>query len=195
MNTQNLRTSMRALVKTILTRPLDHDWSYQGFGMLRLYLGRAKEYRLQIWDPSQATANVSNIHTHPWDFESYVVCGAVYNTRYAVDPQGGMTMNRARLKCGEDACLVAPTQKVRLEPQSYERYSAGQSYTQRAYEVHKSEPEPGTITLLRRVFSSEDVDHADVYWPVGEEWVDAEPRAAARAEVEHFVSRAREILS
>ena len=201
MNTTQL------LVTRILEQGNRYRWSYQGLGMLRLYL--SSDVRMHIWCPRFAVKNVSTIHSHPWDFESEIVCGWVVNRiwdvafdgfgtswkpnhirdAYAVDPP---THTLGRIRCGEGGGLVpdfAP-RPVRLRSREHS-YVAGDKYTEEALLLHESFPEDGTVTIVTRR-PLPDPDHATVCWPIGEEWVSAEPRPATANEVAIFTNAALE---
>lgn len=169
----------KLLVKKILQNPLNYNWSIQGLGMLRLYL--SDEVRLHVWDSRYTIRNVSVLHTHPWDFESEVIVGAVEQKRYK-ESETGAPFHFSILKCGEGGCLVSESHRVNLIEFPVESYSEGRSYTQVADEIHESFPVTGTVSIVTRKFR-EDRDHAKVYWRYGEEWVSAEPRIATCAEI------------
>lgn len=186
---------MRSLVKSILEHPEGHGWTLQGFGMLRTYI--TPELRLHVWDSRFRVKDVSVVHTHPWNFRSTVIAGVVRNMRYEeADGQGGLRYMRQQILCGPGGGFSEPDpvevslRVVRhwlIEPR--ETYVAGQVYNQLANEIHMSEPEDGTVTLVEREFLA-DVDHAYVYWRAGKEWVTAEPREATEDEVRQICWRA-----
>jgi hypothetical protein len=170
----------RELVKSILTHPRDFSWSVQGLGMLRTYI--SDELRLHVWDSRLRVPNVSDLHTHPWDLHSTVVAGVYEQRRYEYDDAlTAEVFNRARIKCGENACVIGQD-KVLLVPSPRESYEAGHTYFQHRAEIHQSFPLNGTVTLVQRFFK-QDRDHADVFWQGDGGWVDAAPRAASRNEV------------
>jgi hypothetical protein len=194
----------RRFVKTIMEAAMveaakgcygPFEWTLQGLGMLRTYLGADKAVRLHVWDDRYIfDPRPSELHTHPWDLLSYIVAGTVVNTRYTeataterywTGENGAAEYMRQRILCGIGGGLQeepSAAEKVVLVEQPAEFYSAGDVYKQRADEVHKSNPRAGTVTLVRRTFG-EDVDHADVFWTPGGEWITAEPRAATPEEV------------
>lgn len=188
MNTTKL------LVKKILEKPLGHDWSIQGFGMLRLYL--ADELRMHIWNSKKMVEDVSLIHTHPWDFVSEVVVGQITNVRYTESTPGtpfSLKHQYAKIRCGVGGGIAkgelqAERGEKWLVAQDREIYSIGETYTQSANEIHRSEPKDGTVTIVRRYFKS-DPDHAYVFWDHGD-WVSAEPRKATDEEVLFFCNEA-----
>lgn len=186
---------LSAIQKPLVQKLLEHgdgvEWSTQGLGMLRCYL--APEIRLHIWDSEQKAEDVSELHTHPWDFESVVVAGVVENDRYVeteFDPEfdpGETNFLKGEIFCGEGGGLTEkPPVEVRLSKYPTEIFREGDVYAQKALEIHRSRPLSGTVTIIRRHFEG-DRDHAFVYWPLGEEWVTAEPRPATDDEVARVV--------
>jgi hypothetical protein len=175
---------VKSLVKKILESPTDHEWTLQGLGMLRLYLD--DERRLHVWDSRYAVENVSQMHTHPWNFKSHVVAGELHNTRFVVvdsepAPTTAKEFNKQTIFCGVGGGLVDSPRKVHLDVYSQEFYSERESYDELAHEIHISQPVDGTVTIVKREFL-EDADHALVFWETGE-WVSAEPRPATEKEI------------
>lgn len=193
---------MRALVRRILEHPDAHQWSLQGFGMLRTYLDAAKQWRLNIWHSKFAVPGVSVIHDHPWDFTSWVVFGSFTNQRYRQIIPAPLQfysavnldmVKRAKIfewmtiKTGEGGSPTSEREFIALAPQDPERLWSMSTYEQRASEIHASYYEDGTVTLndRRRL---PDGEHARVFWPAGTTWVDAEPREATPDEVYEMTS-------
>jgi hypothetical protein len=188
-------TTTKLLVKSILENPTpqSRNWSLQGLGMLRLYL--STELRLHIWDSRYAVENASRIHNHPWDFVSYVVAGYVRQYRYVRSHDLSIGTNHlcSVLKCGPGgACERTRPTATHLCRLPEEMYGETFTYAQRADEIHESLPGDGTVTLVTRHFTREDRDHAQIFWPKGEEWVSAEPRPASDREVHEMTSKALE---
>lgn len=75
---------------------------------------------------------------------------------------------------------------VYLSELSSVTYGLGCFYEQRARDIHASYPEDGTVTIISRHFH-ENTEHARVFYPIGTEWVSAEPRPATYEEVQHGV--------
>lgn len=161
------------------------EWSIQGLGMLRLYLDPEGVRRLHIWDPAQATNEVSTIHDHPWDFTSDIVSGNIINAKYLPDPYDGRYYWGAALRCGVGGGLVGEPERLRLFAKSPVMYNAGDYYSQQAEELHESFPSAGAVTVITRKFRPDNTDLARVVWKHGD-WVSAEPRPATKAEVAHF---------
>lgn len=168
---------------------MNNKWTYQGFGMLRLYVGG--DMRLHVWVPELAVENVSVIHDHPWDFESVVIAGCVKNVIYRELPHGIATHKRQRIRCGTGGGPLGDGEPVVLGIDSVCWHHAGTKYWQRAEELHESIPTSGTVTLIKRK-PRVDPDHAVVYHHVSTSWVSAEPRPATDAELAHALHAASE---
>lgn len=189
----------RFLVKKLLEAASTFPWSVQGMGMFRLYL--SKELRLHVWDPAFRTPGVSDIHTHPWDFTSHVVVGKITDHVYveapsseaALSEQGLPTHMMGTIVCGPNPTVRGASElcRVKLRERSVYDITSGLSYKRVAQEIHRSEPESYTVTIIERRFHA-DTEHAQVYWPLGTEWVSAEPRDATNAEVAQMASRTLE---
>lgn len=163
-------------------------WSLQGLGMLRKYLTADKRFRLHVWDSRYRTPDVSMMHTHPWDFESVVVAGGVNNHRYIRSAYGRIPVMEMDIICGEGGGpCPADARQVSLEGLPTESFSEGQTYTQKAEEIHVSFPTDGAVTIIDRRFH-EDTETAKVFYEVDGEWVSAEPRPATTLEVMHILS-------
>lgn len=180
---------LKIAVKNILSHPDAYQWTLQGFGMLRCYL--SKEVRLHVWDSRFRNQGVSDVHTHPWHFRSYVVAGHLQNRLYEVykpaDQQSkddrfmGYHM-RQLIQCGAGGGLCGAPERVALYHLRDRLYTEGQCYFEQAQEVHCSLPADGTVTLVTRQFLP-DEEHAHVFYPEGEQWGSAEPRKATGLEV------------
>jgi hypothetical protein len=178
------------LLKQILARPLGLDWSIQGFGMLRLYL--APDVRLHLWHAEHRWPGVSTMHDHPWDFESEIFAGRLTNRVYRRAPAGcAPTHHAMSIRCGEGSHGLDRLPDEALELESERVYVAGDRYFQTGEQWHDSEPMSGTITVIRRrMRHGASPDHATVFWPVGTEWGNAEPRKATDEEVLAITSTA-----
>lgn len=201
--TTNEFDAMRAMVRNILESPLirkrsgDLDWTVQGFGMLRTYLDKDKRFRLNIWDVALSVPNVSLIHDHPWSFDSWIINGKIRNQRFYVvhgddrrfeyaDPY-----DYAVIKTGEGGGPDGERGTVYLWPEQIEQLHTGDKYHQDPKEIHLSAFEDGAVTLNDRTRVG-DGEHARVFWPHGEQWVDAMPRRATEMEVHETVHKALE---
>jgi len=188
--------TQKDLVKVLLANATKFDdWTLQGFGMLRKYLTSDKSVRLHVWDENFANPGVSQMHTHPWDFHSYVVAGEITDFRFRLATDAeieaylcGDYMEQ-KIRCGVGGGLVEEPILTKLKAMPADVISEGQWYHREAEEIHVSNPEDGTVTLVYRVFR-EDTEHAYVYWPASEKWITAEPRPATKDEVREICGRA-----
>jgi hypothetical protein len=182
--------ALRMAVRTILDTGIYHlDWTVQGFGMLRCYpdrLDSSKRFRLNIWDSRLMVPGVSVIHDHPWSFDSWIINGDFYNIRYVEDAFSGDEYSFMVIKTGEGGGPDGSAGMMRLRPAPAEHYSTGEKYHQDPTEIHMSAYANGTVTLNDRTRVG-DGEHARVFWPRGQSWVDAEPRKATRDEIERVV--------
>ncbi len=177
----------KAFVHNILSNYGDHSWTVQGFGFLRMYFGpheNPKRYRLNLWDSRFTVPGVSTIHDHPWHFNSIIIAGAFCNQRYVMDDsQCDFSHSFTTIRTGEGGGMEkSPITECLLVPQKPELYIAGDTYHQDASEIHETIFTDGTVTLNERT-PLPDGDHARVFWPYDESWVDAEPRAACASEL------------
>ena len=178
----------RKLIRHILKNGLDYRWSIQGFGMLRLYLD--KETRLHIWNPSAAVPDVSEIHDHPWDFVSNIICGSLTNELYRIiEELPEVTMLMQQIVCGPGGHSCGTPEPVKMGLVSTRDYKTGESYAQFAPAFHRTIAAPGTITIIKRRFR-ENTENARVCFPLGTEWVSAEPRDATPEEISPFLQQA-----
>lgn len=182
-------TFTKALVSNIL-RDSNKEWTIQGFGFLRTYFGPPelpKKYRLNLWDSQFTVPNVSTIHDHPWDFKSLIVAGKFQNIRYksftSVEPSHSYTT----IKTGEGGWIDKNNYKnCYLLQNSNEKYNEGDTYSQKANEIHETKFVDGSVTLNER---TGDTEQARVFWPYSTEWVDAVPRKATTNEVKLAVEK------
>jgi hypothetical protein len=187
------------LVRTdVLEHPERREWSLQGFGMLRTYL--SPDLRLHVWDPDFRVESVSDIHDHPWHFESLVLSGSIENRRYLLVKASATrpaSHNQGRILCGPKPSEhgAKDVKPVLLEQWCEGVFRPGDVYRMQADELHASFPSPGAVTLIQRTKANKDPDRAFVYWPIGGEWVSAEPRPATLAEVRRITRHALDCWS
>lgn len=179
---------VKEMVESVLRDHHKHEWSIQGLGMLRTYLSAS--LRLHVWNEEARVAGASTMHTHPWDFTSYVVVGrmidSVFQKARSGTLDGGEVFNHQMLRCGVGGGLVGSPDKVLLKSVGEGQHTAGLSYHRFASDIHSSAFDNGTVTLVKRVFKS-DTEHAHVYWKGPAEWGSAEPRRATLEEVSAIV--------
>jgi hypothetical protein len=175
------------LVKDILKNPHNREWTLQGFGMLRTYI-HDKNYRLHIWNKKFAKENVTLLHNHPWDFDSLVISGRLYNYKYVNDPRGN-EFYCSEVFCGAGGGLTGEIKTVKLLPLSPEQYLPKDTYYMKAEELHISGYDDHTISIIKRV-QRPNPDCAMVFWPKGTTWQTAEPFAPSKEIIEEITSEA-----
>ena len=181
---------MKAFVIDVLHHAHEREWSLQGFGMLRTYIGGDKRFRLNVWHSKLAVPNVSIIHNHPWNFRSWIMAGKFTNVRFDIGV--GKPFLMMEIEPGEhfEGSTEQP-RRVWLDAHEPEEYFAGDTYEQTWDEVHASYYDDGTTTLNDRTGGPTGRDaRALVFWPDGESWVDAKPRPATPDEVAFATSAA-----
>lgn len=177
----------RPLVKKMLSRPEMFDWTIQGFGMVRAQFGSGEagddDLRLNIWHRRFRTPDVSDIHTHPWDFSSEVLAGRLYNVVYKTHTKSATLYTSQKLIPGPNGGLLSTPRDIGLAQDRIMTLDRGDTYFQDRRCIHQSNWEQdGTVTVNRRIRVG--ADEAWVFWPKGGEWVTAKPRTAKEAEVE-----------
>lgn len=171
----------RALVMQTLTEPRRHEWTLQGFGMLRTYLPDG--WRLHVWNDAYQVPGVTLLHDHPWHFESLVIVGCLMNQRYHEgDRMQPATHMQRTIKPGIGLQVLEDDKPVVLQATgAAETYLEGEIYAQRADEIHSTRAMPGTVTLVRRTRVGADV--ARSFYPANGQWVSGEPKVATADEV------------
>lgn len=186
-----------ALVEHVLAHASDYVWTVQGFGMMRTYLDEGKRFRLNVYHSALRVENVSDVHNHPWHFQSLIVAGELRNIPYFEDdPFSGQSVghNCVRIKTGEGGGPVGKMDRVWLTARKARTYLPGQTYYQAAPDLHRVEYIDGTVTINDRVkLCAEDMQEALVCWRDGN-WVNAEPRPAHSAEIGLASQVARQLM-
>lgn len=197
---------LQVTTRKVLLENMKHTdrWSTQGLGMMRLYLDDAHKFRLHIWDESLAAEGATQLHTHPWGFKSTVVCGMIKDYTYycnGTDRPDEATLEdvytRHKIRCGEGGGLTGDTRDVVLKHWTGDSptvYVESSSYVHGASDIHYTEYQDGTVTLIERFFG-EDTEHAYVYERRGKEFGSAEPRQATRREIDRVVENAVTLLN
>jgi len=174
----------QVLLRSILRNHKSYEWTFQGFGMIRTYLDDQKRWRLNVWHPKMRTHGVSDIHDHPWSFTSHVLVGRIKNIVYHHKPTDliAPSHHRVVIKTGENKQVIEPPTDVGLGVYPDQVILAGGSYFQHRSEIHRTEAEPGTVTLNDRSPATLSYT-AQVFYPYGTEWVPATPRKATSSEI------------
>lgn len=181
-----------ALVRSILEQFRVYTWTVQGFGFARTKI--ANVGRIHVWDSRLATSLVSTMHTHPWPLKSTIISGELINQRFVRATEGqkfALPYMHSRIATGEGGGLIGEPEQVGILPldDAPEFYMPGAVYEQRPDEIHRSIPQDGTVTLMERP-QGPPLEEASVYWPVGTEWVSAEPRSIENWKLESAISYA-----
>lgn len=170
----------RQMAKEILMKPHDHPWSSQGMGFLRLYF--SDRFRLHVWDERLRIPGVSMIHDHlQWDFESVVLSGELRNVRYKRAVRGHL-YDRLLIQTGEGAKVISVEESITLAEQPPEIYKVGDMYRQTANEIHRTDADDSTVTLIERHRKGNDL--ANVFVRDGETWGSAKPQKASASMVD-----------
>lgn len=191
MNNDKIKNKVREM----LNNPLDYEWEIQGFGMLRTYIDA--NTRVQIWHNNYKIPNVTDIHTHPWDFTSFIIQGYMQNLCFIESKIENETVpediiyNRCLILTGEHAYVKEKT-KVILSRDTNIKYTNGMEYTHKKDVPHRTEYSNGTITVLTKNNINKD-SLAYSYTKGDSEWVSAAPRIATNEEVMFFVNEALEL--
>lgn len=179
---------LQAMARQLLERANDHQWSLQGMGMLRLHL--PGDCRLHIWDKRYRVPGVSMIHDHlQWGLKSTIISGSLLNRKYVETPDGDPYLY-ATIKPGYGTHFKHEPRPISLSQLGlYQQiHYPGDSYQQAPSEIHETEAEDGTVTIMRKTPTRD--ESARVFWPVGSEWGSAEPRAASAMVVAAIVANA-----
>lgn len=185
----------------ILKNPFNYEWEVQGFGMMRTYI--AENTRLQIWNSDLVIENVTDIHTHPWDFYSIILQGKIINIKYkecAKSYYKAKKYNRCLIETGENA-YVKESKEVYLRKTGRNAYEYNRKdckeytdiYTHKKHIPHKIKFVDGTITVLTKTNISEDIHDRKLaysYVKDGIEWVSAAPRPATKEEIVSTIAKA-----
>lgn len=199
---------VRRVLLTALSADNLPDWSTQGFGMARTYVG-SRDVRINVWHSALLVPGLDfetgMVHTHPWDFRSRIVCGTLTNTRWLHDANGAEFWE-ARITPGPggdftnaDGRATAPSgyptrELVLLRPAAQETYVVGDVYGQRHDEIHHTSYVDGTVTINRR-HRGDLPDAASTFWRKGRDWISAEPiTAGIETAVEKAILGALDLL-
>jgi hypothetical protein len=135
----------------------------------------------------------SKLHTHPWDMTATVISGSLVNRRYKAYRRDAGRFFEQEIRCGQGGGLCGQPVPVQLTEEAPEEYVSGDTYEQGYAEIHESQPDPGTVTLIERhVPDGGNPDFAYVYYMRVDDWGTAEPRPATTEEIRTITSRALE---
>ena len=180
------------LIDDVLRNYNRYKWEIHGFGMLRTYIN--ENTRLQIWHNDYTVEQVTDIHTHPWDFTSTIMQGYVRNITYEEhelnDTDIDDIYDRCLILTGEHAYVKEKT-RVRLVKKTQFMHTKGDTYKHKKDIPHRISFCDGTITVLTK----ENVNPDSLAYSYVEdtlEWVSAAPRLATVDEIQEFIKIASE---
>lgn len=157
--------------------------------MMRLDLGN--DARLHIWNIDNQVKDVSIIHTHPWNFKSYVIAGSMKNINYKEfsDSSEGIDTFRHKIITGKNAHPITDPVRINLKIDSYNTYNEGDSYYQNMDIPHKPKFTNGTVTLIQRDSRlSENVAFSYSDAKFGKDrWISVALRLATKEEIQKTV--------
>ena len=181
------------IVKKVMENPFDYEWELQGFGMLRTYIN--KDTRLQIWLKEFSVPNVTDVHTHPWNFESFIYQGNITNFVFRESSHdgppyvGAEAYDRCLILTGENA-YVHERNKVFLKIHGIYNFTRGDNYFHHKDIPHRIRFTDGTITILTKSNIQEDNLAYSYVKGIDNEWVSAAPRPATKEEIQTFINAA-----
>lgn len=188
-----MATKYDEIVKKVMENPFDYEWELQGFGMLRTYID--KDTRLQIWLKEFIVPNVTDVHTHPWDFTSYIYQGRVTNYSFHESSTQRPYLDRYEeydrclILTGEKAFVHEKT-KVFLQMCNTDIFTKGKIYKHRRDVPHRIRFTDGTITILTKSNIQEHNLAYSYVKGIDNEWVSAAPRPATKEEIQTFIDAA-----
>ena len=191
-----MATKYDEIVKKVMENPFDYEWELQGFGMLRTYID--KDTRLQIWLKEFIVPNVTDVHTHPWDFESFIYQGHITNFVFRESSHdgppyvGAEAYDRCLILTGENA-YVHERNKVFLKIHGIYNFTKDDNYFHHKDIPHRINFKDGTITILTKSNIQEDNLAYSYVKGVGNDWVSAAPRPAPKEEIQTFIDAASKI--
>lgn len=184
------------IVKQVMENPFNYEWELQGFGMLRTYID--KDTRLQIWLKDFIVPNVTDIHTHPWDFQSFIYQGQIRNNIFSEyglqnSVQGEwFQCDKCLILTGEHA-YVKERNIIILKPNGSFDYFRGDTYFHEKNIPHRIDFIDGTITILTKSNIHEDSLAYSYVKGFNNEWVSAAPRIATKEEIQTFIDAASKL--
>lgn len=161
-------------IVAMLAHPGYYEWKAHGIGFIKAYLDREKTVRLNIWHSRFIMPEITAMHTHPWGLRSQIVAGKLTNYRWdRVEGDSGPVFNEGRINCERFCGIEGEPNRVYLARRDAEVYTTGMTYSQQPHEIHHTEFEDGTMTVMTRTPAPEAGGIASVFWPVGTDYVDA----------------------
>jgi hypothetical protein len=146
-----------------------------GNGFLQLDLNDEGTKRLHIWDdklPSQSVK--SSIHDHVFELKSTILCGRLTHIEYetvspAVNPQDSYIVYRAEQVPGSNNTVLKPEKEiVSLQETRRFTFAPGSTYNFPPYELHDTQHQGFTATIMNKVKAPKDYGRPRVLVPFPE---------------------------
>ncbi len=154
----------RILVEHILRHAKEYPWVVPANGRLTLVL-EPDIVVINLFNAQYRQPGTTTTHSHTVDFKSEIIAGEMRQYRYARTK--AETPGAAHYGCQEltlDGKLMGQATDCYLLEGPQEVYRAGESYEITAPEIHKSDPEDGTVTLITRQFKTTPAS-VFTFWP------------------------------
>lgn len=193
---------IESYVEYLLRNASNFEWTVHGLGFLRLYV--SNEQRVHVWNKSLMTPNVTQVHDHPWHFNSLIVRGYLRNHLFReTDKKEAFNLVppfqstryiehvKQQIHCGEFGCEVTNGDLTMLADVSNSFYRRGDEYYQSKFEIHRTEAQDGTVTMISRTFEGSP-DLAHVYFEPHVGFISAEFRKATKEEIERVARHSLE---
>ena len=178
-------------VLTVLPDPMElleklarAQWTICGLGFIRAYVEDGRD-RVHIWHDGFRLPGVTDIHTHPWAFTSFLLAGSIHNTRYSLYADKPIVdaepYYQAEIVTGTGSG-ADDYRPVWIKPLSEQWLTRGDYYRQQHFEVHRTDAQPGTLTYVQREIAGRKTGLC--YWHRGAQYVSPAPRLATAEEVD-----------
>lgn len=185
-----------ALVEYILRHARHFSWTEHANGRISLML-KPDQVCINVFDARYRQPGTTEIHSHSMDFRSEIIAGRMRQYRYrrTDDPAAAVATRCGVQDLTLDGKLAGDARLCYLIEGPLEEYRAGEAYEITAPEIHRSDPEDGTVTLIARQYKTSPAG-VSAFWlrsselakgVQGQKFV---PPAAGAAAVDDIVSRA-----
>ncbi|ENU35231.1 MULTISPECIES: hypothetical protein [Acinetobacter] len=128
----------------ITTHPL-------GFYCCRISTGASSDIRLHFWDKNLLSQESFTIHTHLFDLESYILYGSLKNTIFEYSKENkGLRCSVYQTSYNGNQSIIKDQETLSfLFIDSETIYNAGDTYSLKSHQAHKSELiSPYAISLM-----------------------------------------------
>ncbi len=154
----------RILVEHILRNAKEYPWVVPANGRLTLVLA-PDSVVINLFNAHYRQPGTTTTHSHTMDFKSEIIAGEMRQYRYA--RSSAETPGAAHYGCQEltlDGKLMGEATDCYLLEGPREVYRSGEFYEITAPEIHRSDPEDGTVTLITRQYKTTPAS-VFTFWP------------------------------